>query len=566
MVKMSQASSPSHTGANVRMPESLTTQFKERVFALSESLKNDYLKANFLSKFLSEETDSAELRRSRAIEKWLAVEVKNAATNERLFSTDEDFHILPRVTLREFVDWTRKLIESTIGVMPSDDSLIGSFSGGASTSRSRIKSHPALKYLGEAHATAPALSLFLDLFQDEMPGWASFSDEINYKIVRGNVMFTVPKKTTIDRCACKEPDINMFLQKGLGASIRAGLRSKGINLNDQSKNRSLAHSASITQDLATIDLSSASDSVTMGIVELLLPDLWFTTLDTVRSPITVIDGIEHKNEMFSSMGNGFTFELESLLFWALTKATAYFRGVSGIISVYGDDIVAPVAVVEDLMWVLNWFGFEVNSDKSFWTGSFRESCGGHYDSGYNITPFYLRAPITHLTDVIHIANSIRQWGSNDESYGGIISDTTNDEIYSFWLWLANMVPKMFWGGREYGNKNRLVSPHRGKNQLVAETKTHDTETGGYIHWLNLTHNRSFDDRPTYGSREFVWRKQLTLNRNYLRRVISSICIPSICVESSSRMEERAKMRARPVRNETVTSLSPVFLAEIGRAE
>lgn len=566
MIKLVQASSSSHSvGANVRMPESLTQQFREKIEALSPSLKNDWLKSNYLSKYLSKTTDSAQLRRDRAIEKWLEIEEKNAATNERLFSTDAEFQILPRVTYAKFVDWTRRLIEETIGVMPLDDSLIGSFSGGASTSRSRTQSHPAQKYLGEAHATASALELFLSLFEDEMPGWATFADDIKYKIVSGNVLFTVPKKTSIDRCACKEPDINMFLQKGLGNHIRAALRTKGINLNDQSKNRSLARSASITQDLATIDLSSASDSVTSGLVELLLPEIWFATLDTVRSPTTLIDGVEHKNEMFSSMGNGFTFELESLLFWALTKATAYFRGVSGVISVYGDDIIAPSALVEDLMWVLDYFGFSVNSEKSFWTGSFRESCGGHYDNGYDITPFYLRAPIMHLTDVIHMANSIRLWGSNDEGYGGIIYDTDSSEVYLLWNWLKSMVPKRFWGGREYGDKTRLVTPHRGKDRLVAVTKTHDTDIGGYIHWLNITSRRTSVSSvfKTYTGREFA---KVAKNVGYLRWFVSSNRILSMCVESSSRTEEFAKMRARPVRNETVTSLSPVFLAEIGSAE
>lgn len=548
------------------MPESITKLFIERINLLSPSLKTDWLKENFLSKYLSNETDPADVRKTRAIEKWLNVDLQNAATNEWIANVDEDYHILPHVTFRTFVDWTRRLIEDAIGVMPLDSSLIGAFSGGASTSRQRTCSFPAGKYLGKAHATAPALALFEDLFSTDMPGWASFSDDLSYEVVRGNVMFTVPKKTDIDRCACKEPDINMFLQKGLGSHIRTALRSKGINLNDQSINRSLAYEASIHQRLATIDLSSASDSVSIGIVELLLPDIWYVTLDTVRCEYTFIDGIEHKNEMFSSMGNGFTFELESLLFWALSKATAYFSGVSGKISVYGDDLIVPVPVVPNLIWILNRFGFSVNSDKSFWVGSFRESCGGHYNNGYDVTPFYLRAPIAHLSDVIHIANSLRLWISKDALSGGIIYDE-QDQVYTIWKWLVDMVPKRLWGGRDYADKSRLVTPHRGSHRLVALSKRKSTSTGGYIHWLNLTYNRvRRDPVKTYTGPEFA---KVASNSGYLKwyvKFFSSDCAPFEYVVSSTRTEETAAMRIKPVQSEIVTSLSPVFLAEIGSAE
>ena len=196
--------------------------------------------------------------------------------------------------------------------------------------------------------------------------------------VKGNVLFTVPKKTDIDRCACKEPDINMFLQKGVGNHIRSRLRKHAINLNDQSRNRRLAQEGSVALgQLATIDLSSASDSISIEVVRLLLPNEWFEYLNDIRSHFTEIDGENHRLEMFSSMGNGFTFELESLIFFVLCRAVQYFTGTPGVLSVYGDDIVLPSEIFYDAEFVLRKFGFSVNSDKSFHTGPFRESCGGH---------------------------------------------------------------------------------------------------------------------------------------------------------------------------------------------
>jgi len=172
---------------------------------------------------------------------------------------------------------------------------------------------PANKYVGRADVTEGAYSYFLTAYC-ESEGWSS-NKCLSVNVVTSNVMFTVPKNSQIDRCACKEPDGNMFMQKAVGDHIRSRLKQRcGIDLNDQSRNRSLAQQGAITGALATIDLSAASDSLTTGLCELLLPDLWFSLLMALRSPSTSIDGVLHVNEMMSSMGNGFTFEVESLLF------------------------------------------------------------------------------------------------------------------------------------------------------------------------------------------------------------------------------------------------------------
>jgi len=189
---------------NTKMPEDLTEQLRLRLLALRSFPKGDYLKTEVFSKFVSSETDPAEVRRLRAITKWLAVERDNEATNDRLFLTPEDFQILPRVSYGDFISFCRDIIRDIIGDTAPVEALIGSFSGGASTSRSRTSSYPASKYLGKAHVTSRCLDLFSDI-SDEMPGWLGDGTVIDPVIVPGNVMFTVPKKTDIDRCACKSP-------------------------------------------------------------------------------------------------------------------------------------------------------------------------------------------------------------------------------------------------------------------------------------------------------------------------------------------------------------------------
>jgi hypothetical protein len=531
---------PREKSANLRVPETLTLEFCERVRKFSPSIKTDYLISSFLSKFVSQDTDPPEVRKARAIEKWLAVEQTNEATTLRLQTTPGEYQILPRVEFKEFVDWTRKFIETVIDPLPPFDSLIGAFSGGASTSRSRKTSHPAGKYLGKAHATTEALDLF---FQLELEGWSQFWDKLEIVPVRSNVLFTVGKNAEIDRVCCKEPDINMFLQKGLGGHLRRRLRRFGINLNDQTVNQNYAWLGSVDDSLSTLDLSSASDSMSYGIVAELLPPFWFTLLDAVRCRETTVNGEQHRNEMFSSMGNGFTFELESLLFFALAKATAYFTGTRGVISIYGDDIICPRPMAHDLVWVLKYFGFSVNSSKSFIEGPFRESCGGHFHGGRNVTPFYLRQPMGCLTDVILTANNLRRWSNQGDNWN-------DPDTWETWCWLKSYVPSEYWGGRDYGDKCRLVTPDAPRKRLNLITEEKDNGIGGYIHWLNVTCNRS----PAVMYENSHWDRYNLTNR-------FGWAGPYEPVETSTRSKETVMYRSKPV-TEVMTQLADRFFQEL----
>lgn len=544
------------------LPFDLTAQLVQKLMSLDDSVKGAYLKEQLMTKFVSQDTDPASLRRSRAIEKWLATEERNELTNERIIKTHEDYQILPHVPFSVFVEWCRGFIASIIGEIPPEETLIGSFSGGASTSRNRTRSHPAFKYVGKAHVTHRCLPLW-DSAMSLMPGWHTIENPsfgpfkpvqdwvidgvykpwkhgphksvptrvaANYYGVTtevvGNVLFTVPKKSDIDRVACKEPDLNMFIQKGVGSFIRRSLRKVGINLNDQSRNRDLARQGSISGQLATIDLSSASDSVCTELVNLLLPTFWFTLLDASRCQVTVIDGCEHRNHMFSSMGNGFTFELESLLFFTLAKATAYFTGTRGVISVYGDDIICPSDMYHDLSTVLQYCGFLLNEDKSFNAGPFRESCGGHYYLGDDITPFYIREPITRMDDLIDVANKLRQWSRLSPSL-----TVLNPETEEIWYWLKSFVPRCLWGGVDTTFKYQLVSDDTPEMRLSEMTDASRTGIGGYLHWLNATWDRASPSDGVSTSRRSTATGKFRLKRALPSAVnrLESYFYQEICV-------------------------------------
>jgi len=199
---------------------------------------------------------------------------------------------------------------------------------------------------------------------------------------RGNAVTFVPKSAKTDRPIAVEPRWNIFFQKGMGRYLRNRLKLFGVNLDFQGLNQALAIYGSRTGKYATIDLASASDTVSREVVQALLPEPWLDILAAVRSPAYRLDGEWRSYEKWSSMGNGYTFELESLLFWALCSS------VNEDVAVYGDDLIVPTESYESIVRVLEVCGFSVNTEKSFHSGPFRESCGQDAFDGVSVTPIY----------------------------------------------------------------------------------------------------------------------------------------------------------------------------------
>lgn len=238
------------------------------------------------------------------------------------------------------------------------------------------------KLKAEQHAS-PALLPIAQALINETRGWGKVSS-LPY-----NAVTFVPKNAKTHRAIAIEPSINAFLQRGVGKRIRAYLRKWGINLHDQNRNRSLASLGASTGAYATIDLTAASDTLSFRTVEQLLPDSWFSLLRILRSEHFKMQGSEEifRYQKFSSMGNGFTFELETLIFSSIVKSVV---DNDQEWCVYGDDIVVPTEHYQEVANLLDHFGFIVNENKSFSSGPFRESCGGDYFLDTDVRGFYLK--------------------------------------------------------------------------------------------------------------------------------------------------------------------------------
>jgi hypothetical protein len=210
----------------------------------------------------------------------------------------------------------------------------------------------------------------------------------------------------------------MAIQLAAGHYLEEVLRSIGLDISTQQpKNKALARCGSITNGLATIDLKSASDCVSPELVSLLMPPKWTSLITTVRSPTTTLPGGEVlKLNMVSTMGNGFTFPLMTLLLVSLIYGFRCTRGGPRLFidwsetAVFGDDIIIPAHEYSGFCEVLQAAGFLVNHEKSYSDGPFRESCGGDYYNGEDVTPFYVKS-LAENASIYTAINQVLDWSA-----------------------------------------------------------------------------------------------------------------------------------------------------------
>lgn len=232
------------------------------------------------------------------------------------------------------------------------------------------------------------------------------------------VMF-VPKGMNNRRVVSPEPTSLMFLQQGIATGIRfheLPAFKHHVDLRKASLNTELARVGSITREFDTIDLSSASDSVRWDFVRSLfsLSPQWQRALKLARSTHRKLpSGEVVVNHFFAPMGSALCFPVEVIVFCAIVEQAMHVLGVKKPYRVYGDDIICHHSVTSVVLAYLKCFGFEPNEDKSFvGDNPFRESCGGEFFNGEDVTPLRLsrsfgglhsRVP-EHIVGLVDLAN------------------------------------------------------------------------------------------------------------------------------------------------------------------
>ncbi len=218
-------------------------------------------------------------------------------------------------------------------------------------------------------------------------------------------VITVPKSLKSPRIIAIEPTAMQYSQQALLQLFRDGIKrihplSSMIGLDDQEPNRLMALQGSLSGDLATLDLSEASDRVSnQHVLDLLAGyPLLQEAVQATRSRKADVPG--HgviRLAKFASMGSALCFPIEAMVF-----LNTIFLGIerelntplsclddicrfSKQVRVFGDDLVVPREYVLSVVDELSAFGHKVNISKSFWTGRFRESCGREYYDGHDVS-------------------------------------------------------------------------------------------------------------------------------------------------------------------------------------
>lgn len=348
------------------------------------------------------------------------------------------------------IEEVKRIIKNVLGLRPPSARYEPMFGPGSTFLLPACQATLADKLDNSIDATPHAL-IYLQEFKSACP--RLFSYFVNpITVVPGNRFSTVEKDFRKRRPISIEPVFNMHLQKNIGSFIRHRLRRVGIDIPTQQDLHKFILK-NFHDVYATIDQSDASDRICIGLIKTLLPPDWFEYLNRIRSRNTVMkldsgEEVLHELNKFASQGNGFIFELETLIFYAIAQAT--INMICGknnhFISAYGDDVIVPEAYFSAVVTSYELFGFSVNKEKSFGSGPFKESCGVDVFNGIEVRPFYLKEFSHGLAGLYEAANYVTRIASrhlSDVGYCGLYKRA--------WLRIVSLIKT----DRRYGGSEDL---------------------------------------------------------------------------------------------------------------
>lgn len=328
------------------------------------------------------------------------------------FTTPQDARVLAACEI------AKKHFRRLVGPLPDWDKIHPRFGPGAVVETVKGRVSP-LDKISVRPTTYPAAQ-----FLEQDWAFTAWSRSLGYDsspvVIRGERFSTVPKDWDINRTIGIGASLPVYYQLGVGSYLRRRLKHFGIDLEaSQARHRQVACDASRRGDSATVDLVSASDRIARNVVRYFCTPEWFTFLDCLRAAHLQVRGRWYRLERFSSMGNGFTFELMTAMLLAISMTAVELSGLTAVPGVntfvYGDDIIVPKEAYTLLIAMLKYFGHEPNEKKSFGDGPFRESCGGDFWCGEVVRPFFQKEFPREPHEWIAVANGLRRaamhrWG------------------------------------------------------------------------------------------------------------------------------------------------------------
>lgn len=472
----------------------------------------------------------ADVRRENAYRKFLRGERRNRHLNallrrRRVSTTTCGLTMHPRDAVNgldpnPFVQYMRDYIKRVLGDKPSLTEIIDGcrWGPGSVVGVNGQFTHFARKLLAEEWTVTPAALPYVLTVAKRFPMFWELlglrkvygdEDATNFevicvdnetfdkrflervKLVSYNKIAFVPKDADCDRTIASEPLLNQFLQLGIDYAMKARLKRVKLDLRSQARNQALAREGSILgwfNRYCTADLKNASGSIFIELIRELFPSDWFVMLNALRSPSWVIDKADPiRYTGFASMGNGFCFPVETLIFASICSAAHRYTGTTEDFVVYGDDIIMRQNESGVVQEYLRYFGFELNPDKSFFFGPFRESCGADWYDGEPVRPVYLDDTLDTFEQRIRAHNALARL---DSKWAEPLSTSCRD-----WF------PKF---------TSRFARPHKGRDdeavdnrwQIISEPVLRWNLTLQCQAWYGLRFtskaDREIEQHPSYG--------------------------------------------------------------------
>lgn len=266
----------------------------------------------------------------------------------------------------------------------------------------------------------------------------------------------VPKDHKSARSICMEPTVFMWAQQGVRHYYERWLSESPLGdhifLREQERNQEASAFGSLTGEVDTIDLSSASDCVAWDLVKRIFPAKVLKHLAGTRtSKVELPDGSVRHVRKYAPMGSALCFPIQSTIYAAIALMVGICQyygvdwSVPGVLDgldiermhesafastlghhgsrfshylCYGDDIIVDSRLTTEVINALTALGFEVNVSKSFvGNEAFRESCGEYHFDGESVSPYFFktdevssRIGIAALAGLIDHANRAMHFG------------------------------------------------------------------------------------------------------------------------------------------------------------
>lgn len=405
-------------------------KFARQMFETRKDISDLSLACQVASKYADPSKEADDARTLTAMKKFFDAERRCAAVNLAFLSNA----FMGDVNVTRSLAYAETFVTGLVRTVSIDEVMAaGYFTPGASVHRTRKDSAVARKLEGgKLSAYHTCASFWRKVVQS-----SDCLTDISVNPTAYCRLAIVPKNEKENRIIAAEGELSLYLQRGIGVALRRRLKRVGCDLCDQQNNHLAARRASLSNDLVTVDFSAASDSFSLGLVKRVCPKGLLDLLLFCRAPAILIDVLGttryHQLEKISSMGNGYTFELETLLFLALARAaTHYCGGDVNDVTVYGDDVILPRCAFNFFSEVMTKLGFLFNKSKTMTDFHLRESCGKFYHRGRDITPFYIRGPYTTIFDKFLTLNNLMRWMTRTGNLYGAYR--------SLWLELLNTIP------------------------------------------------------------------------------------------------------------------------------